>query len=204
MKRLSVIGLLIAGVSLVPLLAIAQDAAIVDPDDTKGLMDVREVRFSAGNKPRWKTITFSEWTAARTWDRAYVLIQLDTFGKARTDYYVMISSDGYGMNGELFRDRARKPDYKVSDVNVWRPDKSSVSARLPLARMRIGGDRLIYRWVVKTLYIGRNCARTCIDRIPDTGLQQVLLPGVTPSPTPTVTPSDLPTESPAPEESPTP
>lgn len=202
MKRVGSIASLIAMLTLVPLLALAQSVSSPDPDDTKGVMDVREVRFSAGNRPLWRTITFARWSAASVWDRAYVLVQVDTFGTARTDYYVLVSSDGYRMNGELFRDRRSKPDYKVSDVRVWRPDRSSVSVRLPLSKMRMGSDRFLYRWVVKTLFVGKGCARVCIDRVPDEGMQQVLLPGV--EPTPTLSPTPSPTETPTPEGTPTP
>ncbi|MFP5298914.1 MAG: hypothetical protein ACLGHL_08015, partial [Actinomycetota bacterium] len=158
MRRTSLVALVIAAVGIVPLLALAQSTSPPDLNDTDGVLDASEVRFSAGSRPRWKTLTFERWTAASIWDRGYVLIQLDTFGTARSDYYVLVRSDGYRMLGDLFRDRKRKNDYSVGSVSVWRADKSSVSVRFPLSKMRIGGTRIFYRWLVKTLFIGKGCA----------------------------------------------
>lgn len=190
----------VAAVVLIPVLAFAQSLEMRDGNDTKGLMDVSEVVFSDGQVPRWTFLTFSSWTADRVWDRGYVIVNLDTFGTGRFDYYALVRSDGYRLHGELFRDRDRKDDYRVADLKVWRKDRRRVTVKVPLAKLRVGETRLFYRWIGKTLMIGVECPRVCIDRIPDTGSVRALVPGAEPSPTPTAEPT--PTVEPSPTVSP--
>lgn len=171
---------------------------VVDPNDTKGLLDVKKIVSTHGKGPKFTFRTFAKWSVDRIWDRGYGLVHLDTFGDARFDYYALLWADGYNMKGTLYRDRRKKTDYAVGSLKVWRKNKRTMIVRIPLKKMEFGESRLHYRWIVKTLMTGKECPRVCIDRIPDQGSQQVLLPGVEPSPTPTETPTVEPTPTAAP------
>lgn len=188
--------LVVAAVVLIPVLAFAQSVELRDGNDTKGLMDASEVIFTDGETPRWTFLTFKSWTADRIWDRGFVIVNLDTFGSGRFDYYALVRSDGTKLHGELFRDRERKDDYRVADLKVWRKNRQRVTVKVPLAKMNIGETRLFYRWIGKTLMVGVNCPKVCIDRIPDSGSVQALVPGAEPTPTPTPTVEPSPSVSP--------
>ncbi len=177
-------------ITALPWSAVAE--SFPDANDTKGLMDLSSVESSGTEQPIWRFVTFKSFSAARIWDHGYGLVMLDTFGSERFDHYALIWSNGESLQGELFRDRRKKDDYRVSGLKVWRPNKSSMTIRVPLAKLDIPVERLFYRWIAKTLIVGRQCPRTCIDRVPDTGAVSVPVPITTPSPTPTETPSPTP------------
>jgi hypothetical protein len=110
----------------------------------------------------------------------------------------MVRSNGSKLIGELWRDRRKKDDYKMGELDTFRRHKRSVTIRVPLAKMKTPSDRQFYRWIAKTLMIGENCRAVCIDRIPDQGTERQNLPGVVPTPTPTETPTVEPTPTPSP------
>lgn len=172
----------------------AGHVAVPDPNDTKGLLDVRQVDVKGAKRPRWKVITFARWKPVDIFDTGFTLVQLDTFGSARPDYYALVSSNGFRLRGALWRDRAVKRDYKVSDLRVWRAFDRSLSVRVPLRKLRIGKKRVSYRWFVETLFTSDRCRAVCIDRVPDDGRVAEPLP----LPTPSETPSPIPTETPSP------
>lgn len=180
-----------------PLLAWANHVDVRDRNDTSGVLDVSRVEVKGSDRPAWHIVTFNEWTVRRIFDTGFVLIRLDTFGSERYDYYGLVRSDGDRLKGTLVRDRARKRDFNVSRIRVRRPTRSSVQVRIPLARMRIGADRLSYTWQVQTLFSSDNCRRVCIDDVPDRRGVTEPLPRV-PPPVPTESPSAGPTMSPSP------
>lgn len=182
-----------AVVTAFPWSAIAE--SFPDANDTKGLMDLSSVESSGTDRPVWRFVTFKSWTAARIWDHGYALVMLDTFGNERSDHYALVWSNGVSLTGELFRDRRKKDDYRVSGLKVWRKNKSSVTIRVPLAKLDLPADRLFYRWFAKTITVGRQCPRACIDRVPDSGAISVPVPAATPSPTPT--PTEIPSPTPS-------
>ena len=180
----SVAGLLALG-------ALANHVAPRDANDTRGPLDVRRVEMDGTDFPRWRVVTFGGWTAAEMWDLGYISVALDTFDSSRTDYYILVGSNGKEMYAHLWRDRATRPDIKLGRVNgVWRVNRSSLSVRIPLDRLKIGRERTFYRWRVETIYAGEGCARVCFDFVPDDG--KVVEPLVV-APTPTVTPTPAPT-----------
>lgn len=185
----------VAAVSL-GLIASASHLEVADPNDTRGPLDVRIVDLNGRSRPRWKVVTFSSWSRAKIFDTGYVTVLLDTRGRARPDYYILVGSMGTHLYAELWRDREPKRDYKVTKVKVWRPDRSSVSVKMPLNKMTIGRQRTFYRWSVETLFTGRRCRRVCFDNVPDEGA--VVEPLPVRSPTPTVSPTVTITPSPSP------
>ncbi|MGZ5296206.1 MAG: hypothetical protein ACXWYT_04730 [Actinomycetota bacterium] len=170
-------------------------AQVQDPNDTRGLLDVRRVWFEPEADPtRWTIVTFSPWTAEVTRDRGSVFVFLDTMGDPRFDYYALIVSNGRRLSGSLWRDPKRGPDVRLLALDVRRDSDLDVAVRIPLGPLEIGEVRTVYRWSVVTTFTGRVCRATCVDRVPDEGTFEQ--PIGTPTPTPTATPTGSPTPSP--------
>ena len=207
MRRTARVSVLLVGAALLAMAvsfgASAGHSDILDPNDTRGWLDVRRVTTEGRARPRWKVVTWGSWRASQIWDAGYVTINLDTFGRPDPDYYILVGSVGTHLFGELWRDRDTRRDFRVSGVRVWRAANNSLSARIPLAKMRIGERRVAYTWYVETIYTSDSCRRVCFDLAPDTGVVTEPLPFVTPTvrptptPTPTVTTSPTPTASPS-------
>jgi hypothetical protein len=179
-------------------------AQVQDPNDTRGLLDVRRVWFEPEADPaRWTIVMFSPWTEELTRDRGFAFVFLDTMGDPRFDYYAVIVSNGRHLSGSLWRDPKRGPDVRLLGLDVRRDSDTNVAVRIPLRQLEIGGVRTVYRWSVVTTFTGRVCRATCIDRIPDEGTfeQPLATSTLTPTPTPTATPTTTPTPSPTPSPS---
>ncbi|MEO8424299.1 MAG: hypothetical protein ABI595_10390, partial [Actinomycetota bacterium] len=148
----------------------ASRAQVQDPNDTRGLLDVRRVWFEPEVDPaRWTIVTFSPWTEELTRERGFVFVFLDTMGDPRFDYYAVILSNGRHLSGSLWRDPKRGPAERLLGLDVRRDSDTNVAVRIPLGQLDIGGVRTVYRWSVVTTFTGRVCRATCIDRIPDEG-----------------------------------
>jgi hypothetical protein len=154
--------------SLWPAPAQAARTEVRDPNDTRGPLDVRRVSKLASVRPMWKIRTWRRWSVERVFDRGYVLVFLDTFGAPQDDYYALVFSDGRRMKGRLFRLRARRADWRVAYLRVWRADRRSVSVRVRLGKTIVGRHRTSYFWRVETLVTGASCRRVCLDRAPQT------------------------------------
>jgi hypothetical protein len=190
---------------------------IKDRNDVEGKLDIRAVNtFGKTERPGWRIIVSSRNTMTQLRDRWFFLVYLDTFGDTRSDYYLLVSSNGSKMLGKLWRDRASRPDRKLGKVPVWRSDKSSVTVRVPLGDMNMGGkEGLTYRWWVKTLFTSKNCRRVYIDRAPNqTAVTEsngkpspsptdTEGPGLTETPEPSATPDDGESPSASPQVTPT-
>jgi hypothetical protein len=191
------IAFVAAGIAVVlswtSLFAEAGHVPVMDPRDSDGRLDVRRTDVLGTDRPRWKIATYGSWSARGIWDKGFVLVRLDTFGDDRFDFYALVRSTGRAMRGDLYRDRRRKKDVWVSRVYVWRKNRTSVSVRIPVARLATGTDRVHYAWVVQTLFTGPGCRRTCFDLAPDNGAVFEPLPG---APSPTATPTMFPDSRP--------
>ena len=183
----------LATTSVFLVLAGATHRDLSDPNDTRGQLDVRSVKsFGAVKMPGWRIITRARWGERGMQDRGFALVNLDTFGNSRFDYYALVSSNGSRMSGALWRDFASKRDRKVSAIDVWRVDGKSVSVRVPLRKMKRGIKRVDYRWYAQTLYTSTKCKQVCIDRIPNQGAISDPNGSTPPTPTPTVDTTDSP------------
>ncbi len=183
--------------------AVAGHLAVTDDNDTRGLLDVRRVTHTGGERPRWNVITYDGWTKRRLFDVGYVTLLIDTKGNSHPDYYVLAGSFGTRLYGHLWRDRASRPDYKIAKVKVWKASWKKVAIKLPLAKMKIGSRRVVYRWQVETLFTGPRCRQVCFDLAPDGAAVVEPLPAPdepspAPSPTPTPEPSGTPIPAPTP------
>ena len=169
-------------------------AQVVDPNDTKGVLDMRRVWFEPeAGPPRWTVVTFAPWTPEQTRDRGFVFVYLDTVGNDRADYYAMIVSSGHRLLGSLWHDPKRGPDVKITGLDVRRDSDLTVAVRIPLGCLEIGTFRTSYGWFVVSTFTGRVCRATCVDRVPEDGFFEQPIGTPTPTPTPTTTPTTSPT-----------
>lgn len=187
-----------------PTLVSAGHVQIADPSDTRGLLDVRQVRMvgdhSAGST--WRIATYRRWKAEDVWDKGQALVLLDTLGGREIDYYAVISTDGARFRALLWRVRQGRRDRKVGKLRVWRRDPRSVSVAVVLDE-RLAKRRAFYRWRIQTLWNGRKCPRVCFDFSPNRGWVREVVSG-RPSPTPTRSPSPIPTQTASPTPDPLP
>jgi len=201
-----VLVVIVVAASLSTMFAQATHQDIKDGNDVKGKLDIRAVNtFGPVGRPGWEIIVSSRTTARSLRDFGFFLVHLDTFGDARPDYFALVSSNGSKLQGKLWRDHTNRPDRIVGKVSVSRPDKYTVTVRVPLSKMNTGGKkRLTYRWWVKTLFTGQNCRRVCIDRVPNDSALTESNGKPSPSPSPTDTEDPGLTESPDPSTTPDP
>ena len=154
---------------LVPVLVWAHHVDPRDPNDTRGPLDVKRIDVVRRRTPRFEIITWRGWTASQIWDHGFGLVRLDTFGSSRFDYYALVRSTGTRLRGDLFRDRARRPDRRLFALRTSKGSRRSFRVRIPLERLRMPRSRAVYRWEVQTLFVGNRCRRTCFDFVPDQG-----------------------------------
>src|SRR5918992_1327392 len=174
--RTRLVGALAAICLALPGVGTAHHLAVSDGNDVDGVLDIRRVAVY-GRPPTWNIGTHGRWRARSIWDRGFLVVAFNTFASARYDYYALIRSTGRRLRAELYRDRTKKRDYKVSSLKTWRPDRRSVKVRVPLDRMTFGKKRRYYRWHAQSLLTGPDCRRTCLDLAPDrSGVREPLAP----------------------------
>ena len=119
-------------------------AQVQDPNDTRGLLDVRRVWFEPEiHPPRWTVVTYLPFTAEQTRDRGYVFVYLDTFGDEGFDYYALILSNGRHLSGSLWREPKRGPDVRLMGLDVRHDSDTDVSVRIPFGQLDVGGFRTV-------------------------------------------------------------
>jgi hypothetical protein len=189
MRRHAATGAIAAtgATALVAAIALATHSNETDPNDVRGVLDVREVRLShPPGRHRFTVLTFGTWTVRRIWDTGHVFVMLDVRGDTSADHYVHVRSDGTRLRGHLWRVRSGR-DTRVARVRITRPSSSAVSAWVRLTDLAVGKHRESYRWWVYTTYVGARCRATCIDRVPQAGEIQQALPSPSSSPSPAPT-----------------
>lgn len=169
----------------------AHDTDFKDRNDTRGKLDVREVRLAhRTGSPMWTVVTFAEWRVFEMWDRGYVEILLDTRREKDPEYYLLVRSSRSDLLGSLWRLHATGPDSYLGTVPVKRMSRRSVSVQVGLWRLDFGKRRDFYRWRVHTLLTSDVCRRTCHDYAPNGASVLQWRPGR--SPTPSASPSPSP------------
>jgi hypothetical protein len=175
----------LATVTLMMLVAGAHHTDLVDPNDTRGKLDVSQVRLAhVGGPPSWKVVTFRKWGIREIWDRGYIMVLLDTRSGERAEYYLLIRSNGSSLKGSLWSARAFGPDSHLGGVPVRKVSRRSASVQVRLGRLTFGEKRLFYRWWVHTVFTSDRCRRTCHDRAPNSGAVLQWRPGMSPTPSP--------------------
>ncbi len=179
MKKVALAAL--ASAALLPLVVSARHVDVTDGNDTKGRFDIKRVETRGGSPYRWRITTWNKWTIKQAWDAGFVLVYLDMFGSDRADYYALVRSNGHELRAALYRDPARKNDYRVRDrLDVAHPSPKVVRVTVPFGDLRRRDSRL-FRWRVQTLWTGDECRRVCFDRAPNR--TDVAEPGPESSPT---------------------
>jgi hypothetical protein len=189
-------ALVVVTLILFALPVLADHTDQIDPHDTRGKLDLEEVAFDHVGAPTWRISTFSTWTVRSIWDLGTFVVQLDTRGDAAADYVAVVRSDGRRLVGTLFRLRRAGREIEVTALRTAKSSASAATVTVPLRDVSIGPNRTSYFWSVLSSFTGRFCTRTCLDAIPDEGMIEQPLPGVTPSPTTTTT--TTPTTTPIP------
>ncbi len=186
--RLLALGL-IAGILAIGVPAIATDTDATDPNDTAGPLDVRELRLEHDRGPLvWSFVTFARWTISRSWDRGYFAIRLDTRGDEEIDRVVVMRSDGRSLRGLLYAVRADGRHVLNAKPRTSKDGPRRASVTVAKRKLSIAKGRVSYFWYAVSIYTGPTCRRTCLDRIPDEGRIEQILPGPSPTPTPSPTP----------------
>jgi hypothetical protein len=182
---------------LAALAAGAHDTDLTDPNDTRGKLDVREVRLAHETRtPIWTVVTFADWGVREMWDRGYVEVLLDTRSGEKIEYYLLVRSNRSELLGTLWRHHAFGPDSYLGPVPVSRRSRHSVSVQVGLWRLGFGEKREFYRWRVHTVFTSGTCRRTCHDNAPNGTSVLQWRPGMSPSPS--VSPSPDPSSSSSP------
>ena len=176
----------------------------IDPRDTGGKLDLEEVAFDHEGAPTWRFSTFPTWTVRSIWDLGNFIVQLDTRGDDAADYIAVVRSDGRRLVAALFRLRRDGREIEVTALRTTKGGSRTVTVTVPLREVSIGPNRSSYFWSVLSSFTGGLCTRTCLDAVPDEGMIEQPLPGITPSPTPSPTPTPTPIPTPSPTPSPTP
>ncbi len=167
MRRARIALTAVVSIAVLAAPAIAGIPGIRDPNDTRADLDVRKVERFGIDRPGFHIITCCRWRAKGIWDRGYALVRFDTFDGKRFDYYALVRSNGSKLLASLWRDR-RDSDTYITSLQEWRPNRRSLTVRVPLSRMFLGGPRrLTYRWKVQTMLTGDRCRRVCFDRAPN-------------------------------------
>lgn len=182
--------------------ALAHHTDQQDPNDTRGRLDLDEVRFDHSGAPNWRVVTFSRWAVRSIWDRGYLVVQLDTMGNPDVDFVAVVRSDGRRLVARLFRLRRGGGQAELAALRTAKAGSRAAWVTVPLKELTIGPTRTSYFWSVLSGYTGGGCSRTCLDVVPDREMVEQPLPGVTPTPTPSPTPSPTPTPTPTPTPSP--
>jgi hypothetical protein len=204
-RRAAGAGVLIALVAAIAfaLPASANHTRQTDPNDVDGRFDLETVRFDHDvPPPRWTFVTFARWTVAQVWDRGYLLVELDTLGDEEADYVAVVRSDGRGLDARLFRLRADGHQVELGTLPTGKDGGRSAWVEVALRKLTFGRSRTSYFWAALSSFTAADCPHTCLDQVPDEGMVEQILPGVTPSPTPSPTPTPTPTPTPSPSPSP--
>jgi Ca2+-binding RTX toxin-like protein len=139
-----------------------------DPNDAGGILDVRRVEITAGDRWSWRVHTRGRWDLRRLWDDGYLIISLDTRGSGRSDFYLLGRSLGRRMSGGLFRDGTGR-DARIGPVKVRHPTRTSARFLFDLDRIAVEPGRSFIRWSAQTILINGQCAKACFDRVTNEG-----------------------------------
>jgi len=189
-SALALVGVAVALTVALALPVFAGPGEHVDPNDTTGRLDVRVVTYDTDTGPlTWRFTTFGRWTASQIWDRGYLLVQLDTRGDERIDYVVVVGSDGRELVATLLRVRRDGQQVEFGSIGADKDGPRAASVSVALHKLSIGANRTSFSWSALTSFTGTVCRRTCFDLVPDVGVVEEPLPGVTPTPSTSPSPA---------------
>lgn len=144
---------------------------ISDPNDSRGPLDLSEVRIEPGAEPVWRFTTFEPWSISGTRDRAFFLVLIDVLGDPDPDYNALVRSTGFQLVGTLFH-TGPGGEFSVGSLAVSRPNGRSVAVRVPFSLMDedpsrlVDGSTALARWQIQTVFNGEGCGGACFDLAP--------------------------------------
>jgi Ca2+-binding RTX toxin-like protein len=139
-----------------------------DPNDARGILDVRRVEVGAGNRWVWNVITRGRWNLRRLWDDGYLIIYLDTRDNDRADFYLLGRSTGGRMRGDVFRDGTGR-DPRIGAVKVRHPNSRTARFLFDLERIGVEPARDYIRWSAQTILVNAVCSKSCFDAVTNEG-----------------------------------
>ena len=161
-----------------------------DRNDTEGRFDVRAVHLDHYPQPmRWTFRTFSGWTVDQIWDRGFFVLELDTRGDQDIDERIVVGSDGRALEAVLITIRSDGRERIRTRLHASKDGSRSASVEVALRRLGIGGSRELFGWYAYSIFTGAECRQGCVDRVPDEGRLEQLLPEASPSPPPSPSPT---------------
>ena len=138
-------------------------ASVADPNDTRGIIDIRQVTASLSQSPAtWRIGTFGRSSKRRLWDEGYLVVSLDSRGDAGFDFHLIVKSTGRRIQALLLPEGARNP---VGRARAGRPGGRTIIAGVAPERLGIPPERAYYRWSVLSIFTGPRC-RPCVDVVP--------------------------------------
>jgi hypothetical protein len=137
----------------------------------------------------WTFRTFSGWTIDEVWDRGFFVLELDTRGDKDIDERILLRSDGRTLEAVLITIRSDGRERVRTRLHATKDGSRSASVEVARRRLGIAPSRELFRWYAYSIFAGGDCRRVCIDRVPDEGRLEQLLPGVSPSPSPSPSPT---------------
>ncbi|HEU4529475.1 MAG TPA: hypothetical protein VFT80_16295 [Actinomycetota bacterium] len=155
----------------------ASHTDLSDPNDVDGRLDLEQVQLRHEADPFvWTFRTFRGWKPREMWDRGYLLVELDTRRDDLIDYVALIRSTGRKLEGVLLRTRRDGRQVGIGDLDAWKTGPDAAAIGLPLGAVRFGQGRTSFLWSGTSLFTGRVCPGTCIDRAPDEGMVEQEIP----------------------------
>ena len=137
-----------------------------DPNDTRGILDVRHVTATLGVSPStWRIGTFGRASKRRLWDEGYFVVSFDSRGDPGFDFHVLVKSSGRRMRALILREGGRQA---IGRAGAGRPGGRAVRVRVAPERLEIPPERAYFRWSVRSILTGRRC-RPCVDVVPAAG-----------------------------------
>lgn len=137
--------------------------SIEDPNDTRGVLDVRLVATTLGVSPSsWRIGTFGRASKRRLWDEGYFVVSVDSRGDPGFDLHVLVKSSGRRMRALILREGGRQA---IGRTGAGRPGGRAVLVRVAPERLEVPPERAYFRWSVRSILTAPRC-RPCVDVVP--------------------------------------
>jgi hypothetical protein len=140
--------------------------SIGDPNDSRGILDIRQVTATLGASPStWRIGTFGRASKRRLWDEGYFVVSFDSQGDPGFDLHVLLKSTGRRMRALILREGGRQA---IGRAGAGRPGGRAVIVRVAPERLEIPPERAYFRWSVRSILTAQRC-RPCVDVVPAAG-----------------------------------
>ena len=169
-------GVIVAVALAMP--GMARAAAIADPDDVHGKLDIASVsQEHAAAGPVVHTITtYGPWRSRAIALRrsSFFLFDFDTTGDARAERVALVYRDHGVLRVAVLSRKGRLLGFG----SATRPNARSIRVSIP---RKLLGKPNGYHWRLFSVYFGAGCSAGCVDRAPNSGqaLHDLTAPTIT-------------------------